>query len=326
MLYYLKKCGHQELGSIGKDGKPHRGRYLLTSKNRDVLQIFPPLSCTQLNDSALLPIISLYSGKKVYCNFVYHNDKFHGSTAYHPHNEYRLYLNKGIENEQLLFMTNDIVIIRKGKYKETEILEQDVLYLDIVKPSQNTMLYKDLNLLIENSNIKGGYGLYNGTISEFEEKVSKVSMQIEVIIDKTVTEKIEHETMVSDLFSPSTFRDFVMVGYQNLCAITGTVIRSQNYINLEAAHIKPRSHGGLFLPDNGIALSRDMHWAFDKGFFTIDNSYKILVHEKIDSPYLNSFNGKSIRVPIDDFFKPNIENLEYHRGNIFGLFLQTGRL
>ena len=22
-LYYLKKCGHQELGSIGEDGKPH---------------------------------------------------------------------------------------------------------------------------------------------------------------------------------------------------------------------------------------------------------------------------------------------------------------
>lgn len=326
MLYYLKKCGHQELGSVGIDGKPHRGRYLLTSMNNDVLRMFPPLSTTQLNDSALLAIVSLYSGKKVYCNFVYHNDKFHGSTASHPRNEYRLYLNRGIENNQLLFKTDDIVIIRKGKYKETENIEQDILYLDIVKPLENETLYKRLDWIVENSNIKGGYALYNGIISEFEEKVSKINMQIEVVVDKTVTEKIEHEAKVSDLFSASTFRDFVMVGYQNLCAVTGTVIRSQNYVNLESAHIKPRSHGGLYLPNNGLALSRDMHWAFDKGFFTIDNSYKIIVHEAIDSSYLNSFNRKTIRIPRDDFFKPNIENLEYHRRNIFGLFLQTGRL
>lgn len=326
MLYYLKKCGHQELGSVGADGKAHRGRYLLTPMNNNVLQIFPPLSQAQRNASALLPIISLYLNKKVYCNFVYHNDKFHGSVAAHPRNEYRLYLNKGIENDQLLFMADDIVVIRKGKYKESESIEQNVLYLDIVKPSENITLYNNLNSIIEKSNIKGGYGLYQGVISEFEEKVSKTNMQIDVVVDKTVTEKIEQNSRISDLFSASTFRDFVMVGYENLCAITGTVIRAPKYMNLEAAHIKPRKHGGLFLPNNGLALSRDMHWAFDIGCFTIDNSYKIIVHEKIESSYLNTFNGKTIRIPDDDFFKPNIENLEYHRNHVFGLFLKRGRL
>ena len=109
MKYYLKKCGFQELGSV-RDGKPQRGRYLLTSMNKEVLAMFPPLSETQLNDSAILPVIPLYSGKKVYCNFVYHNDKFHGSTAAHPRNEYRLYLNKELEEQILLFSENDIII------------------------------------------------------------------------------------------------------------------------------------------------------------------------------------------------------------------------
>ena len=71
MKYYLKKCGHQELGSVGADGKAQRGRYLLTSMDENVLSIFPSLTTAQLNDSALLPIIPLYSKKKVYCNFVY---------------------------------------------------------------------------------------------------------------------------------------------------------------------------------------------------------------------------------------------------------------
>lgn len=78
MRYYLKRCGHQELGSI-REGKAQRGRYLLTSM--DAIDFFPSLSTTQLNDSALLPIIPLYSGKKIYCTYVYHNDKYHGSTA-----------------------------------------------------------------------------------------------------------------------------------------------------------------------------------------------------------------------------------------------------
>lgn len=63
MRYYLKKCGFQELGSV-KNGKAQRGRYLLTSMSKEVLGMFPPLSEAQLNDSALLPVIPLYSGKK----------------------------------------------------------------------------------------------------------------------------------------------------------------------------------------------------------------------------------------------------------------------
>lgn len=326
MLYYLKKCGYQELGSVGADGKPHRGRYLLTSMNKDILKLFPPLTTIQLNDSALLPIISLRSNKKVYCNFVYHNDKFHGSKAAHPRNEYRLYLNKGIEENKLLFNTDDIVIIRKGKYEEENIGEQDIYYLDLIKPIEMPSLYNRLNEIIIQSSIHGGYGLFEGTIQEFEEKVSHIENQVDIIIDKSVTEKIEHETTVSSLFSASSFRDFVMVGYKNLCAITGSVIRSANYINLEAAHIKPQSHGGLFLPNNGIALSRDLHWAFDKGFFTLDDSYKIIVHNDIDSEFLKSFNGKKIRIPDDDFFKPDLKNIQYHRENVYGLFVRKGRL
>jgi hypothetical protein len=331
MRYYLKKCGHQELGSV-KDGKPQRGRYLLTSMNHDVLEMFPPLSETQLNDSAILPIIPLYSGKKVYCNYVYHNDKFHGSTAAHPRNEYRIYLNKALEEDKLLFNEDDIVVIRATNITEDEE-SQTVYYLDYIK-NNGTALYDKLNKIISDYPINGGYGIYDGNIPEFEEKVTKIVNPDDCVveIDETVTRKIANSTdsldsnSIASLFNAVSFRDFIMVGYENLCAVTGTVIRYDSYMNLEAAHIKPKSHGGLFLPNNGMALCRDLHWAFDKGFFTLDDDLKVVVHPKISSEYLNSFNGKQIRVPKDQFFVPDLENVKYHRENVYGLFLTTGKL
>ncbi|MCM1228218.1 MAG: HNH endonuclease [Clostridium sp.] len=326
MKYYLKKCGFQELGSV-KNGKPQRGRYLLTSMNKEVSAMFPPLSETQLNDSALLPVIPLYSGKKVYCNYVYHNDKFHGSTAAHPRNEYRIYLNKELEEHKLLFSENDIIIIRSAEISEDEET-QTIYYLDYLKKS-GTALYDKLNKAIEDYPINGGYGIYEGTITEFEEKVSKLAMsdECEVAIDETVTNKIATSIdNVALLFNAVSFRDFIMVGYDNLCAITGTVIKYESYMNLEAAHIKPKSHGGLFLPNNGMALCRDLHWAFDKGFFTLDDDLRVVVHPKITSEYLNSFNGKNIRVPSNQFFVPDLDNVRYHRENVYGLFLTTGKL
>lgn len=330
MEYYLKKCGHQELGSVNASGKAQRGRYLLTSMNTEVLSMFPPLSTAQMNDSALLPIIPLYSGKKVYCNYVYHNDKFHGSSVKHPRNEYRLYLNKAIEENRLLFKTDDIIIIRPQTItaESNDETDETIYYLDYVQYGSSE-LYRYLNDIISTYPINGGYGLYEGVIDEFEEKVSHIANpnDCEVEIDDTVMKKVTSEqNPIAELFTAASFRDFVMVGYENLCAITNTVIRYGSYMNLEAAHIRPKSHGGLFLPNNGMALCRDLHWAFDKGFFTLDDNYRVIVHPKTSSEYLQQFDKKQIRLPKNNFFIPDLENIKYHQNNVYGLFLTTGRL
>ena len=329
MKYYLKECGHQELGSVGADCKAQRGRYLLTSMDENVLSIFPSLTTAQLNDSALLPIIPLYSKKKVYCNFVYHNDKFHGSKAKHPRNEYRIYLNKALENNTYLFKTDDIIVMRLAETSETDQENgQKVYYLDYVK-CNGSALYNQLNSIISDYPIPGGYGIFDGIIPEFEEKVADIANpeECQVEIDDSVTNRVSNSMdSVASLFNAISFRDFVMTGYGNLCAITGTVIRYESYMNLEAAHIRPKSHGGLFLPNNGLALCRDLHWAFDKGFFTLSDKLEVMVHPKATSDYLRSFDGKKIRLPQNPFFIPDLNNVKYHRDNVYGLFLTTGRL
>lgn len=326
--YYLKKCGHQELGSVSSDGRPNRGRYIRTSMDENVLSFFPPLSVTELNDSALLPIIPLYSGEKIYCNFVYHNDKFHGSTATHPRNEYRIYLNKSLEGDNYIFEKDDIAVFRKEEINEDGII-QTVYLLDLVH-KDDTEYYKELNDIVENYPIRGGHGMFQGTLIKFEiraEEILKNNVS-QTLIDTTVTNRIAESSpnAIATLFNAATFRDFVMAGYDNLCAVTGNSIQYQRFSNLEAAHIKPRSHGGLFLPNNGIALSRDLHWAFDKGFFTLTDELKVKVHPSIRSEYLWYYDGKNIRVPNNSFFVPALDNIHYHQNNVYGLFLTSGRL
>lgn len=329
MTYYLKKLGNQELGSIKTSGdKPARGRYIYISKNKKILSFFPPLSKYVKNDSSLLPIIPLYSpnNEKIYSNYIYHNDKYNGSTSNRPRNEYRIYSNNTLEMHQFLFEAEDIIVMKKDEILVEEE-KQTVYYLERVT-MVNSDFYKKCENIIASSNISGLHGIYEGTLDEIETKINLLSTTpLQVIVDSSVTNKIKtSDTQISDLFNSTSFRDFTITAYNSKCAVTGNVIKYGKFMNLEAAHIKPKSHGGLFLPNNGLALSRDVHWAFDKGFFTLNDDYTLLVHPNIESEFLKSYNDKQISVPIDDFFKPSIDSINYHRENVFGLFMTSGRL
>ena len=151
---------------------------------------------------------------------------------------------------------------------------------------------------------------------------------MDTVIEDTVTAKAQSGDIdeMASLFNSVSFRDFVMTGYKQKCAITGNVIQYKSFMNLEAAHIWPRSHKGLYLPSNGIALCRDMHWAFDKGMFTIGDDFKIIVHPDVESDYLQQYNNKSSYIPENAFFRPDINNLHYHQTHIYGLFKTSGSL
>lgn len=68
-------------------------------------------------------------------------------------------------------------------------------------------------------------------------------------------------------------------------------------MNLEAAHIWPRSHKGLYLPSNGIALCRDMHWAFDKGMFTVDDNLTVNILGLIQDEKVKWLQNNNPEVP-----------------------------
>ena len=318
MKYYLKICGFQELGSVGSDGRPKRGRYLLTSMNQSVLNFFPPLSKNILNDCAVLPIIPLYSGKKVYCNYVYHNSRFNAVTSKNNRNEYRIYLNRALENNELYFGAQDIVIMRA---ENTPSADQIFYYLYLIR-NHSSAEYMQTSQIVARSAIKGNYGIYEGELDFFESAVQKLNATTneEVIIDDTVTARIAQssERTQENVFNTATFRDFVLTGYGKACAVTGQIADGGFTGNVDVVYIKPRAMGGSCLPSNGIALASNLSLPFLQGLFTINENYVVCVHPAVKDDYLQSLDGRQIRIPPHDFFRPAQDNLCFHRDNIWG--------
>jgi hypothetical protein len=329
--YYLKKLGTQELG-VSPDGTIARGRYIYITKAYD--NFFPDLSKIVKNDNVLLPIVPPFSDKKIYTTLVYHNDKF--STTGGTRDEFRLYLNKDIDPDRSYFKPEDIVVFQREEGEQRQIPD----YI-LQRFSPEDPIYPKLAELVSSSSIRGGHALiFDENEIDFIPKRNVDLSAVEVIIPSEVmsevviqqTEVLEgeengiEETRGASLFGSESFRDFVMMAYEYKCAITRKSISYKKLNNLETAHIQPKAQSGTYLPCNGIALSRDMHWAFDKGFFTISDDFKIIVHDEVKSTILGEYDNKPLFIPHEQYFQPEKKYLKHHREKIFGLFLYSGSI
>ncbi|MGI0492163.1 HNH endonuclease [Alkalinema pantanalense CENA528] len=119
----------------------------------------------------------------------------------------------------------------------------------------------------------------------------------------------------------AAFRRNVVSLYLQHCALCRLKIVSRDNQNIvDGAHIKPFSefHDDRF--DNGLALCKNHHWAFDRGWFGISDDYKIIIpHDRLheETPaYMRSlqdFDGESILLPNQETYNPRIDSLRWHR-------------
>ncbi len=111
--------------------------------------------------------------------------------------------------------------------------------------------------------------------------------------------------------------------YAFTCCVSGYKVDvSFNSTTLiEACHIKPFRIACDDTLTNGIALCPTFHTAFDAGLFTISDSLKVVVSNKIkesQSPQnLSQFHGTQIKLPEGEKHFPNLENIKWHREKIF---------
>lgn len=119
----------------------------------------------------------------------------------------------------------------------------------------------------------------------------------------------------------AAFRRNVVKLYDQRCAFCKVRVVSWDGVNVvDGAHIQPFSefHNDLFV--NGLALCKNHHWAFDWGWFGVDDEYRILIpwdrfmeEAAVESRGMMQFKGEQIGLPRESEFLPSLEGLRWHR-------------
>jgi hypothetical protein len=129
-----------------------------------------------------------------------------------------------------------------------------------------------------------------------------------------------------------SFRQAVIETYDFSCCICGLKINSPNLLNweVEAAHIVPHGLQGKDDIWNGVALCRLHHWAFDVGWFSLSNNYRVLISSRFkhipdNFGKIGNFDffrqsldtNKAMILPKNDSLRPHINALTWHREHVF---------
>ena len=130
---------------------------------------------------------------------------------------------------------------------------------------------------------------------------------------------------VSKVKRDAAFRKIVLSNYRNTCAITRSSFSYRMATEAQAAHIISKQVNGSDDPRNGIAMSHTSHWAFDHGLFTVSDQFEILVHPlareaKYENFPILELDRSPILLPDEEFARPHIEALRWHKEEVFGRF------
>ena len=165
------------------------------------------------------------------------------------------------------------------------------------------------------------YLLKDNAPSEFIFKVEFFSSEIDIF--KEVREhaaeykalsNTEQEQIVVSRLGQGYFRRNV-IRLWGSCSVTGL----QNISLLRASHIKPwkdSNNNERLNPFNGLLLTPDYDFLFDKGYISFRNNGSVLISQRLDSFASKTFDvDDSMHLRKD--FSENKEYLEYHRSVVF---------
>jgi putative restriction endonuclease len=210
-------------------------------------------------------------------------------------------------------------------------------YLEFAQsvPFREGNIYYESALLLQNGSVN--LGLFQRAIHLLPDKeyitilnrgmapiiMDKESMQEKVEYSEEPPDHIERaktEQIVKRAERDRAFRINVRSAYDSTCAMTGLrLINGGGHCEIEAAHIRPVENDGPDSTRNGLALSRTIHWLFDRGVISLEDDGRILTTAKLIPerirPMLNA-DGYA-RFPKSTLLRPHPQFLRYHRENKF---------
>jgi hypothetical protein len=322
---FVKKLGSQESGYSG-DKPDQRGKYILIPKKH--YSVFPYLSKTTLNDQSVIRC-KILGGAEIAVNIVYHNAKYFPAILKRDHDEVRLYRNSKLD--KALNLDRGVIVIvaklKNGAFGFVSVQKNDTNYQYWDEIATKVQKIDDIYNLVKGiSEIKNLASLDNNSFNEsIQNSTEAIEQYTKRLVEarKQQTEYIHNNDPAKPLESlinnQDTFKKYVRMMYDGKCALRRAPLVLNDYVGLEAAHIHPHSHKGPLLPTNGILLSKDLHAAFEDGFFTLDDENKVLVSNKVESGSdLWEFNNQLI-TPIAKYkiYEPFSSYTKWHRNQIF---------
>ena len=130
----------------------------------------------------------------------------------------------------------------------------------------------------------------------------------------------EHLTLTVQRVNQRYFLNSLMANYSGHCCMTGLAVPQL----LIASHIKPwavSTPKEKTAAGNGLLLNALHDRAFDQGFITLDDDYRVVIshhavkHNDPNDKWIYALEGQHIRLPAAN--PPSHEFLEYHREHIF---------
>lgn len=207
--------------------------------------------------------------------------------------------------ETVAFAELDAQVFALQDRVQLAVMEEALL--DQYFPETKSRFYvheADLFTKLEKEILQEDAVVYRKRIDELKETLSKEEFEEEVFVRGGVFKR-----EVPKIY-----------GYQ--CAISEMRIESStNAQMVDACHLVPFAISKDDTITNGIALSPNLHRAYDRGLITITEDYRVKISKAVsenDSPYsLGQFEGKQILLPKNTDFYPAIENLLWHHRECF---------
>jgi predicted RNA-binding protein with RPS1 domain/translation initiation factor IF-1 len=167
--------------------------------------------------------------------------------------------------------------------------------------------------------------------SEVEGRMS-YRLRLLKLVDRPLDTALAPDAILIDLTVPrrqgarggyqrdTAFRDMVLSTYGDTCCICGVRYKFGAASAMQAAHIIPKSHRGADILSNSICLCPLHHWAFDKGFVTVDEENTIVVSRQVldieeGASTLSSHHGQRAHIPTNVALSPAA--VGWHRRNVF---------
>lgn len=146
-----------------------------------------------------------------------------------------------------------------------------------------------------------------------DHSVKKEDTSAELSPDTNEVEYTETRRRVRDASFTSEVRD----AYDEQCAVCGARrISPDGSPEVEAAHIYPKSEGGPDIVQNGLALCRLHHWAFDAGWISFTDNYDIIVKNTPERDGYEEFtdlHGNKLILPENEELRPHVKFISEHR-------------